>query len=403
MRVADYIVERLYEEGVKHIFMVTGRGILFLSDAVARHKEIESICMHHEQATAFAAMAYAQYNNKIGACLVSTGCASTNALTGLLCAWQDSIPCIFISGQNKLKETTRYTKKKIRTYGQQETDIISIVEPITKYSTMITDPNDIVYEMDKAIYLSQSGKKGPVWIDIPLDIQNMRIEPEKLKRFTDYHYVSNFEEALEIIPTSYAGINSTKSISKKDESNKVDLYYLTEVLSDILPKDSVLLTDSGLTELIFSTTIKLKEGQRHLHPISQGSMGYALPAAIGAYCASKKPIIAVIGDGSIMMNLQELQTISYNKIPIKVLVINNNMYATIRNRQEFLFRARTIGTDMSNGVNCPDFKKVADCFEIEYIKIENNLNLIEDLQTVFNKNNSIICEIIGIENQEFAH
>lgn len=115
--------------------------------------------------------------------MVSTGCASTNAITGVLCAWQDNLPCVFISGQNKLNETTRYTNLPIRTYGQQEADIVSLVKPITKYATMITKPEDIAYEMDKALFLANEGRKGPVWIDIPLDIQNMRIEEEKLKCF----------------------------------------------------------------------------------------------------------------------------------------------------------------------------------------------------------------------------
>src|SRR3990167_2047076 len=123
-RVADYIVERLYQEGVGHVFMVTGRGLLFLTDAVAKHEKLQAICTHHEQAAAFAALAYSEANEKMGACLVSTGCASTNAITGLLCAWQDNVPCVFISGQNKLKETTRYTQIPIRTFGNQEADII---------------------------------------------------------------------------------------------------------------------------------------------------------------------------------------------------------------------------------------------------------------------------------------
>ena len=185
IRVADYVIERLYDEGAKHVFMVTGRGLLFLSDAVARHKKIVNISVHHEQAGAFAAMAYAQANEKIGVCLVSTGCASTNAITGLLCAWQDQIPCVFISGQNKLSQTVRHTGVPIRTYGQQEMDIISVVESLTNYSTMITDPNDIRFEIEKALFMAQTGKKGPVWIDIPLDIQNMRIAPDDLKLFTE--------------------------------------------------------------------------------------------------------------------------------------------------------------------------------------------------------------------------
>ena len=128
-------------------------------------------------------MAYSQASDNIGACLVSTGCASTNAITPVLCAWQDDIPMIIISGQNKLNETTTYTGLPIRTYGQQEANIIELVRPITKYATMIVNPEDIVFELEKAIYLANTGRKGPVWIDIPLDIQNARIEVEELKHF----------------------------------------------------------------------------------------------------------------------------------------------------------------------------------------------------------------------------
>ena len=128
MRVADYIINRLYDEGAKHIFMVSGRGALFLTDAVAANKQIKSISVHHEQSAAYSAVAYAQYTGKIGACLVSSGCASTNTLTGVLNAWQDGVPCVFISGQNKLQETSRYTGIPLRTYGQQEADLVPIVE-----------------------------------------------------------------------------------------------------------------------------------------------------------------------------------------------------------------------------------------------------------------------------------
>ena len=183
LRVADYIIERLVEAGILDVFMVTGRGILYLSDAVAKNSDIQGISVHHEQAGAYAAMAYAQMNENAGACLVSTGCGATNALTGVLCAWQDSVPCIFISGQNMLEETVRYTGLPIRTYGSQEADIISIVQSITKYAVMLTDANEVAYEVDKALYLMQHGRKGPVWIDVPLDIQNARIEPDELKRY----------------------------------------------------------------------------------------------------------------------------------------------------------------------------------------------------------------------------
>ena len=481
MRVADYIVQSIYNEGAEHIFMVTGRGALFLNDAVAAHKGIKSICMHHEQSAAYAAVAYADYREKLGACMVSTGCAGTYALTGVLNSWQDGIPCIFISGQNKLNETSRYTGIPVRTYGQQEADIITIVKSITKYSAMITDPNQIAYELGKALFLAQNGRKGPVWIDVPLDVQNKRIELDRLERFVpekatrliptrnDTNYIinalNNAERpalligsgvrsagALEdlklflkeyAIPVTYSASSpdsygldyslsmgsvgmmgcsragnwtvqnsdlllvlgcrlntmitgeelekfareskvivvdidpvehSKKSVNidylviadlketfiqlvkNKKNTNyntwqekclhwkkifpkcedsfktagKIDLYYLAECLSNTLPTNSTFVSDSGLIELILPSNISFKNGQRCVHPSSQGSMGFALPGLVGTYFASHKPVVAVIGDGSIMMNLQELETIVYNEIPAKIVIVNNNAYAVIR-------------------------------------------------------------------------
>jgi acetolactate synthase I/II/III large subunit len=552
IRVADYIIERLYDEGAKHIFMVTGRGILFLSDAVARHKKISGICVHHEQAGAFAATSYAQYTEGIGACLISTGCAATNAITGLLCAWQDAIPCVFVSGQNKLQETSRYSGIPIRTFGQQEADIIGIVEPLTKHATMITDPKQIVYEMDKALFLAKTGRKGPVWIDVPLDIQNMRIEPDELERFEprvdvefgpfteDIEYVikalqsaerpvlligsgirsagaipeleklvnqysipvtyatsaadvygasnqlsvgtvgsmggtragnfavqnsdlllvlgnrlsplttgpdyDNFARASNVIVVDIDSVEHTKNTVRIDRliiadvkrflvalmkenvrrasdewqkkclhwkqifpmcedmfklTEKVDLYYLAECISETLSDDAVLLSDSGLEELIIPSTVCFRKGQRCLHPVSQGTMGYALPGAVGAYFASGCQTVAVIGDGSIMMNLQELQTIRYHNLPIKIIVVNNNVYSVIRKRQVDLFRARTIGTDPSDGVECPNFQKVAACFEIPYVRIDNSTDLESKIGLVINTDGPVLCEVMAVEDQDY--
>lgn len=554
LRVADYIFEKLHDQGVAHVFMVTGRGALFLSDAVARHKGLAGISVHHEQAAAYAAIAYSQYNDQIGACLVSTGCAGTNALTGVLSAWQDGIPCMFISGQNTLKETSRYTGIPLRTFGQQEADLIPIVESITKYAVMITDASKIVYEVEKALYLANSGRKGPVWIDVPLDIQNIRIEPDELEHFNpeeeeeekvaptpediDYvlhalsaakrpviligsgvrsaHAVNLLKEFLENnpFPVVYSGsapdtygteyplsigsigmmgcsragnftvqnadfllvlgnrlssmttgtdyckfardaktvvvdIDSVehskssveidrliladvnrflftlmqnlvtpaneewkkqclhwKEVFPKCEENfkgkeTVDIYYLAERLSETLPEQSVFVSDSGLAELILPTNISFSKGTRCVHPASQGAMGFALPAAVGAYYSSKLPVIAAIGDGSIMMNLQELETIRYNKIPVKILVINNNAYAVIRKRQVDLFRRRTIGTDPANGISCPDFEKVANSFEIPYVSVDSPDYLQEKLTGLFEMEGPVLCEIISPEDQDY--
>ena len=553
MRVCDYIFNRLYESSVTKVFLVTGRGALFLSDAIAANKKIEGISLHHEQSAAFAAVAFAQYTGTLGVCMVSTGCAGTNALTGVLNAWQDGIPCIFISGQNKVEETSRFTGIKIRTYGQQEADIIPIVESITKYSVMITDPKSIVYELDKAVYHATSGRKGPVWIDVPLDIQNMRIEPEELEQFVsgisdedtptieDIEYISKmlnsserpvilignglhsseaiteFESLIQktLVPVVFSssapdifgssnklsigsvGImgcsraanfavqnsdfllvlgsrlspmttgseyckfargakiavvdidksehekNTVKidriisadvkkvlrSLLKNDELSKaedswvdkclhwkkifpvlegyfqsddrVDLYHLAEAISTVLPDDAVFVSDSGLIELILPNNIRFKKGQRCIHPASQGSMGYALPAVIGAHYASRKPVVAVIGDGSIMMNLQEIETISYKNIPAKIFVINNNAYAVIRKRQKELFRRRTIGTDPGDGVGIPNFKKVASAFDLYYSKIDNSINLESKLKNVLDQEGPVLCEIMGLEDQDY--
>lgn len=551
-RVADYIVERIYAENIQHIFSVSGRGALFLTDAVARLKAINNIPVHHEQAAAFAAVAYAQYTGQLGVCLVSTGCAATNTLTGVLSAWQDALPCLFISGQNTLQETSRYTGIPLRTYGQQEADIVSLVQPITKYAAMLTDPKQIAYEIDKALYLAQEGRKGPVWLDIPLDIQSMPVDGEQLVRYSipqlannlnqahDVQYITaaiaqaerpvlligsgvrsagcielltqliektnipltfshsavdtygagnalsigavgtmgcsraanfavqnadlllvlgcrlssmttgtefcKFARAAKVVVVDIDPVEHSKAsihidhlieadlkilmpqlvnmeIKRTDSvwveqclhwkqlftkcedyfkgSEQIDLYHLAETLTEILPERSVLITDSGFAEVILPTTIEFSGRQRCLHPVSQGAMGFALPAIVGAHFASGCPIVAVIGDGSIMMNLQELQTIAHNQIPVKILVINNNAYAIIRKRQKELFRSRTIGTDDSNGVSCPDFEKVAACFGLDYCCIESSVDLNNQLDQVLQIDGPVLCEVMGVEQQEY--
>jgi acetolactate synthase-1/2/3 large subunit len=553
IRVADFIMNRLHEVGVRHLFMVTGRGNLFLADAVARHEGLSAVCVHHEQAASFAAMAYAQYNESIGVCLVSTGCAATNAITGLLCAWQDDVPCFFLSGQNKLAETVRHTGVQLRTYGQQETDIVQIVSSLTKYSVMLTDPARVAFEVDKALWLSHEGRRGPVWIDVPLDVQNMRVDPDKLERFQP-PAVDNAPTELDVIEVAKAlnaaerpaimigsGVRSAGAIStlaafvealgmplvfaasavdiygaanelsigavgslggtragnfvvqncdlllvigcrlstfttgeefgkfarhakiivvdidtvehskntiridrfihadaqqflkslalqsvkrtdttwvakclhwkkifqKCEDRHKtqelVDLYYLGHCLDKVLSASAVVVTDSGLTELLIPSTVEFGHAQRCLHPASQGSMGYALPAAIGAHYASGGDVIAVVGDGSIMMNIQELLTISYHRLPVKMLVANNNMYSVIRTRQKELFRSRSIGTDPANGVGSPNFRRIAEGFDLPFIRINNNSSLVSELQAVLEVNGPVVCEIMCVEDQDYIH
>lgn len=548
MRVSDYVVKRLVDAGVRHVFMVTGRGLLYLSDALAANKDIMSISTHHEQGAGYAAYAYADKTPNIGVCFVSTGCASTNVITSVMCAWQDDVPLLVISGQNMLKETTYHTHANIRTYGQQENDIIALVKPITKYATMLEDASDIGYTIDRALYEAKTGRKGPVWIDIPLDIQSAAVDIEKLSHFEieetiekeiNIDRVNNaFENSLRPIfligsgvkgaekkidnlaskyniPVVYdasvvdlytdekrlsigcvGSMNGTRAgnfaiqnadliiavgcrlttmltgmerekfareaeiiVVDIDENElkenmfremimyhcdpikfldrllsaewnerdytdwiekclhwkeifpkniykaenivgKIDMYEVAEKLREYALERTVFITDAGIEELIFPTALCVKEGQRVIHPVSQGAMGFAIPAIIGSFYASSDPIVCIVGDGSIMMNLQELQTIVSNQIPAKIIIINNNGYSVIRTRQKELFRRRTIGTDSSNGVALPDYAKVADCFGINYTLIEERENL-DKLLDVLKSETTHICEIICSEEQQY--
>lgn len=556
IRVADYIISRLERENIKSIFQVTGRGALFLNDAVAKSSSVKGISMHHEQACAYAAIAAAEQLNNIGVCLVSTGCASTNTITGVLCAWQDGIPLLVISGQNFLRETRRHTGVNVRTFGQQEADIIELVKPITKYAEMLEKAPDIIKVLEKAITIAKSGRKGPVFIDIPLDLQSALIEVNELEIkpvesdnsiITVDTYAKSMEQIEEAfaaskrpvlligkgvalancatelrdfserfgIPVTFAasatdtyGLKNSNSIgsvgamgcsragnlavqnadlilvlgsrltalttgpefckfgreakiivvdidlnehskdgikidllieadlrwwmqslsevnieskyklwlekclhwknkfSGVEESFKsadvIDLYELADVLGRVVPNNSTILTDSGLNEVIIPSNMAFSDEVNCIHSASQGAMGFALPASIGAQIARPdRLIIPIIGDGSIMMNLQELETIRANALPIKLIIINNNVYSIIRRRQKDLFRKRTIGTDPTNGVTVPNFSEIAKCFDLKYAKIEKVEDLEQGLTKVFESTSSILCEIHSRDDQSY--
>jgi acetolactate synthase-1/2/3 large subunit len=555
-RLADYVIRRFEEENIGHIFMVTGRGILYLTDAVAKNKSVNGISTYHEQGAAYAAMAYASATDGMSACLLSTGCAAANAVTSALCAYQDNLPVVFISGQNMLEETTRHTGVSIRTYGSQEADIVTIVKSVTKYAVMVESASEIKSVMDRAFYMANEGRKGPVWVDIPLDIQNARIEADKLEGFhpnrdldeepdVDMEFVKNcFETSKRPIVFIGGGVRSAGAIHEvktfvekhnipavcsesavdaygtgnelsigavgalggsragnfavqnadfilvlgsklcsqttgifsqfareakivavdidlyehtkkgvaldrviRADINKfmdkllnvqisaswdlwankckhwknifcikneefvngtvnngcIDLYYFADTLSQKLSDDSVVITDAGFEELIVPSTVQFHGKQRCLFPASQGAMGYAIPAVIGAYFAQKENIAVVVGDGSFMMNMQELLAISANKIPVKIFVIDNNMYAVIRKRQKDLFRTRTIGNDPSDGVASPNFRKISDAFGIKYEEVENPNELGDAIERVMGFSEPVICKVTCDREQKYLH
>jgi acetolactate synthase-1/2/3 large subunit len=181
MKVSDYIMEFLADHGVKHVFMLAGGGSMHLVDSLGRNKQLEYVCCLHEQAASFAAEAYAEYSRTPSAVLVTTGPGGTNCVTGVAAAWMESSPVIFISGQ--VRRAHFFGHDGIRSFGPQEVDIISIVKPITKYAARITFPSMVRYHLEEAWYQAISGRRGPVWLDVPLDVQAEEIDPEKLDAF----------------------------------------------------------------------------------------------------------------------------------------------------------------------------------------------------------------------------
>lgn len=552
MRVVDYIANRLYKEGVKDIFMLSGGGMMFLSDAIAVHPQLKAICNHHEQACAMGAVGYAKYTGGIGVSFTSTGCGSTNAITGLLDAWQDNVPVVFVSGQVKRKETTYNAHVPLRQIGTQEADIVAIVKSITKYAVMVNEPNEIAYHLEKALYLAKSGRPGPVWIDVPMDVQGALIDPKKLKQFNPReikdtpntipaasklakletmlkkaerpiiiagqgirlaHALPEFKRFVKkykipvvspylgvgMLPTNdsnYVGVIGTKgsrsgnlamqnadlvislgsrlsvtaigyeydlfareakkvvididSTEHKKKTIKVDLfieadakeflkrfkpkklgivdtwgkacakwkskypvclpeyrkykgeismYNLVDTLSRIMKKDAVVVSDAGSAFYVTTQAINIRDDQRYLTSGGQADMGFTVPAAIGAAVAKRGEVFGVTGDGSFQLNIQELQTIAHNTLPVKIFVLNNNGYLSIRATQNKFFEGRLIGTGPESGVTIPNLKKISNAYGIKYFKLANSATLERDLKNALVHKGPAIFEVICPPNE----
>jgi acetolactate synthase-1/2/3 large subunit len=207
MKVSDYIIQQIEALGVKHVFFLPGGGAMHMNDSLGQSTKLQSICMLHEQAAAIAAEAYSRISENIGVCMTTSGPGATNAITGLAGAWLDSTPVLFLSGQ--VKSSDLVGTQEIRQFGIQEVDIISIVKPITKYAVQIKEPNDIRYEMEKAIASAKHGRPGPVWIDIPLDIQASIIEPTALRLF-DSSSMEGFQCTIEDVESTIHLLNQAR-------------------------------------------------------------------------------------------------------------------------------------------------------------------------------------------------
>ena len=549
MRVVDVLVNFLISKGINTVFTVTGGGAMFLNDACALNKKIKTVCNHHEQACAMAAVGYSKFKNDYSAAILTTGCGATNSLTGLLDAWQDNNPVVFISGQVKRKETSYNASVRLRQFGVQEANIIEIVKSITKFSTMINDPEEILYVLQEAFFLAKHGRPGPVWIDIPLDVQGALVEVNKLKEFKSKELSipllkkSDIDRVDELLknakrPIIIAGNgirlgNSIPSFKKFIEKNKIP--YVTSYLStDLLPttnsnfigrlgikgdragnfalqnadlvisvgchlsvaltgfeyelfardaklvvvdidkeehkkntvkinqfihtdansffsniptklnfsewrkkcrywkkkwtifdpkyysekklinkyvfidfmqknlkSNSVVVSDAGSSYYVTSQAFSPVKRQRYVTSGAQADMGFSLPAAIGVAFAHKKEfVVAITGDGSFQMNIQELQTMVHYNLPIKLVIWNNNGYLSIRTTQKKFFSGREIGTDPKSGVSFPDTKKIAKAYGIKYFQSNKISNLNKVLKESFKYRGPVIIEIFNPPMQE---
>lgn len=561
-RIADIVVDFLADKGVTDCFTVVGGGAMHLNDAFGHSSRIHCTYNHHEQASAIAAEAYARINNKIAAVCVTTGPGGTNALTGVVGGYLDSIPMFIVSGQVRYDTTARYAEHftdglQLRSVGDQEFDITKAASSMCKYAVMLEEPEKIFYELEKCWYIANSGRRGPVWIDIPVNFQGMNIETDGLKHFNVENEkksailpssVSNetVKEILDLIssaerPVIYAGggvrlsdsydlfhcvidklgvpvvtywnsidlmenadplycgrggnmgeragnfavqnsdlvialgtrlsirqvgydwktwaraakvvmvdidraemkkpsihvdypvwadlhdflskVDSLIPVSsgyyfhndawrtqcqvwkkeypcvlerQKEQKGITNVYAFIDALSSYAREGSVTAVSNGACCVAGHQAWHIKKNTRFIINNAIASMGYGLPAAIGVcLAAGRQETICLEGDGSIMMNLQELQTIATNKLPMKIFLINNNGYHSIRITQNNLFSNHCkVGIGAESGdLGFPEFSKIAAAFNIPYFSCKDNESMHKIFDAVFACEGPVFCEV----------
>lgn len=564
IKVAKYIAEFLVAHGIKDCFMVTGGGAMHLNDALGHQEGLHCTFNHHEQACSIAAEAYTRMTGTLAAVCVTSGPGGTNAITGVMGGFVDSIPMFILSGQVK-RETTTWSCPELglRQLGDQEYNIIEAVSNMTKYAVMITEPTQIAYHLEKALFLALDGRGGPVWLDIPLDVQGAMVEAEELNHFDAQAEVQNAaqrrdtdvqaaagtilqkireakaplilagtgirlggaqELLLQLIDKLqipvvtawnandtvawdnpfFAGMPGTvgtrpgnfavqncdlllslgcrlnirmigynrfdfaknaykiivdidpKELQKPticpdmpvnadvkalleemlceayqpQECHKawtawcrelvktypavqssyygngegpVNPYVFMEKLFDGLKEDERIICGNGSACVVTFQAGRIKQGQRMFTNSGCAAMGYGLPAALGvAVSDNSRRTVCIDGDGSVMMNLQELATIAHNRLDIKLFILNNNGYHSIRQTQTNLFQPPFIGIDQDSGIGFPDFGKLADAFGLQYFCVHNEEDCDEALWDALNCEGPCICEAILDPKQNFA-
>lgn len=561
MRVADYVTQVLVERGIRDVFLVTGGGAMHLNDAIGRRKELNYVCCHHEQACAMAAESYYRLTNRVAAVNVTSGPGGTNAITGVYGAFVDSLAMVVLSGQVKFETTVRSTNLPLRQLGDQELDIVPIVKTITKYAAMVTEPESIRYHLEKALYLATSGRPGPVWLDIPLNVQGALVETDKLRPYDlredepatkpvadltaiARQVVEHLQKAkrpvvfvgagvriggaqaelldflkrwqipvvtgwnahdiiwnshpqyagrpgtigdragnfvvqnsdlllvlgsrLNIRQVSYGwktfaraaykimvdidaaelkkptitpdlpvnadvraflravlaeGGNQANAVHAEwmqwalarrerypavlpeywEKTEKVNPYCFGAALFKELGGADVVVTGDGSACVTTFQAADIKQGQRLYTNSGCASMGYDLPGAIGAcFGNGRKRTVCIAGDGSIQMNLQELQTIVTHRLPIKIFVLNNNGYHSIRQTQQAYFSDSPMGYQPDNGVGMPSFEKLAHAYDIPYRAIRDHAGLAAGIRGSLEGDGPQLCEVFLDETQTFS-
>ena len=560
IRVADFIARTLAEHGIRHVFMVTGGGAMHLNDAIGRCEGLSYICCHHEQACSMAADSYFRLSGRLAAVNVTTGPGGTNAITGVFGAWTDSLGMVVVSGQVKWETLVRSTDLPLRQLGDQEVDIIRLVEPITKYAVIVTDPKSIRYHLERAIHLARSGRPGPVWLDVPINVQGAIVDESTLPAYDPREDRIGFATkdldaaCLEVIarlraserPVIMAGsgvrlsgahetflklvealgipVTSTwnahdviandnpcfvgrpgtigdrsgnfavqnsdfllvlgcrlnirqisydwkkfaraaykvmvdvdeaelkkptlsldmpihadladflprlLALSPRDDSarhagwlgwcrqrteryptvlpeyqeteNGINPYCFAQALFARIPDDQVVVTGDGTACVVTFQAADIKAGQRLYTNSGCASMGYDLPAAIGACLANGgRSVVCLAGDGSIQMNLQELQTIAGRKMPVKLFVLNNQGYHSIRQTQQNYFADNIVGCGLDSGLSFPDFGRLAGAFGIPFRRVDHLDGMAEAIRQTLEGDGPQMCEVVLDLAQAFA-
>ncbi len=548
MKLSDYVLAYLKEHGVNHAFLITGGAIMNIVNSFDEEKNLKYICTTQEQGAAMAAEAYSRITKNIGVAMATSGPGATNLITGIGCAYFDSIPTLYITGQVNTNEST--WEGGPRQVGFQETDIVSIVKPITKFAVKVDNPEDIKYYLDKAFYIAKSDRPGPVLLDIPMNVQRAEIDPEKLKSYEpekkliDNDLLNNkidqminlIEEAqrpiiilgagikignaeketlkfiekleipvclswgaMDVIPHDHElfvegfGVSANRAgnfavqnsdliislgsrldtrqtggkpetfaraakkvvldidkdelykgrgvkidvdinfdikdflnevnkkidkIKTKDlgdwkkrinewkerypicpqeyfaQEEKVNPYVFMKILSEESKEEDIIITDAGGNLTWTMQGFKVKEGQKLFSAYGNSPMGYSLPAAMGASIgANYKPVICIIGDGGIKMNINELETIAKYKIPVKIFVINNHEYGIIKQFQDVWLNSCYKATCVDGGLGDPDFLKIARAYEIAACQINNHRELKGKIREVLDFAGPILCSV----------